>query len=178
VTPQGVGQHHAAKSFNVPVASCPRADSLLGPLTDEPSSLRAESFPGRDTIRVYAGDTRAGLEASLSADTHAPIDEPDARIYVILSGAAKRAFFRSADSLRFMMRIDDSLFDLVPPHVGMPLSSVAPVGFDIWIGPFTLSKMVRANQLEANLGGAAIATGKGFLGSLRAGYRVALCGPR
>ena len=176
VTPQLAGQRHAPKSVKVPVTSCWRADSLLGPANDEPKSLRGEAFPDRDTIRVYAGDTRKGLEASLLATTRASAEDPDARVYMVVDGAAKRGLFRSADPLRFILRLDDSLFDLGPPRVGRPLSPAAPIGFNIWIGPLMLSKLVRANRVEANLGGAPLETGNDFIGSLRASYRVALCG--
>ena len=176
VTPQLASQRRAPKSLKLSVRSCSRADSLLGPANDEPKSLRAEAFPDRDTIRVYAGDTRNGLEASVLASTRASTDDPDARVYMIVGGEAKRALFRSADSLRFTLRIDDSLFDLGPPHVGRPLSPAAPIGFDIWIGPLILSKLVRANRVEATVGGAPIETSKDFVRSLRASYRVALCG--
>ena len=176
VTPQLAGQRRAPKSVTVPVTSCSRADSLLGPANDEPKSVRAEAFADRDSIRVYAGDTRKGLEASLLAATRASAEDPDARVYVVVDGAAKRALFRSADPLRFTLRLDDSLFDLGPPHVGRPLTPAAPIGFDIWIGPLMLSKLVRANRVEANLGGAPIETSKDFVGSLRASYRLALCG--
>ena len=176
VTPQLAGQRRAPKSVTVPVTSCSRADSLLGPANDEPKSVRAEAFADRDSIRVYAGDTRKGLEASLLAATRASAEDPDARVYVVVDGAAKRALFRSADPLRFTLRLDDSLFDLGPPHVGRPLTPAAPIGFDIWIGPLMLSKLVRANRVEASLGGAPIETSKDFVGSLRASYRLALCG--
>src|SRR5256885_8621954 len=154
VTPQLAGQRHAPKSVKVPVTSCWRADSLLGPANDEPKSLRGEAFPDRDTIRVYAGDTRKGLEASLLATTRASAEDPDARVYMVVDGAAKRALFRSADPLRFILRLDDSLFDLGPPRVGRPLSPAAPIGFDIWIRPLMLSKLARANKAAANVGGA------------------------
>jgi len=176
VTPQLAGQRRAPKSVTVPVTSCSRADSLLGPANDEPKSVRAEAFADRDSIRVYAGDTRKGLEASLLAATRASAEDPDARVYVVVDGAAKRALFRSADPLRFTLRLDDSLFDLGPPHVGRPLTPAAPIGFDIWIGPLMLSKLVRANRVEASLGEAPIETSKDFVGSLRASYRLALCG--
>ena len=171
-----LGQHRAPKSFKLAVPSCPRADSLLGPANGEPQSLRAEAFPAQDTVRVYAGEMRKTLEASIRASRDGPIDDPDARLYMIVDGAAKRAMFASPDSLRFTLLIDDSLFDLGPPHIGVPRSPAAGIGFDVWIGPLMLSKLVRANRVEAHLGGATIQTGDNFQGSLRASYRVAVCG--
>jgi hypothetical protein len=170
------GQQRAPKSFKLPASSCPRADSLLGSTMDEPQYLRAEGIPDQDTIHVYAGETPRTLEASLTASRRGPIDEPDAKFYIVLTDDAKRTFFASADAPRFVLVIDDSLIDLGPAHTGVPLSPRAPLGFDVWVSPLVLSKVVRANTVQARLGGVALKTGETFQRSLRAGYRVALCG--
>src|SRR2546423_5326642 len=164
ITPQLAGQRHAPKSVKVPVTPCSRADSLLGPANDEPKSLRAEAFPDRDTIRVYAGDTRKGLEASLLATTRASAEDPDALVYMVVDGAAKRGLFRSADPLRFTLRLDDSLFDLGPPHVGRPPSPAAAIGFDHWIGALMVSELVPAHRVEGTLGGAPFEHRDDFIG--------------
>ncbi len=95
---------------------------------------------------------------------------------MVLDGGAKRQFFASSDPQRFVLIIDDSLIDLGAPHTGVPLSPTAAIGFDVWVAPLVLSKLVRASTIQARLGGAAIETGDKFKRSLRAGYRVAMCG--
>jgi hypothetical protein len=177
-TSQLAGQRGGHKSLTLSSTTCSRADSVLGAPKNEPKALRGEFFAGRDTVQVHAGDRRSGLEATLPASSSAGIDDPDARFYIIVAGTSKQTLFRSSASLRFTLTIDDSLYDLGPPHPGIPLSPAASVGFDVWIAPFILSKLVRAKTVEARLGGAAVETGDKFLASLRAGYRIALCGAR
>ena len=170
------GQRRASKSFKLSASSCPRADSLLGSPNDEPHSLRAAGIPDQDTIYVYAGETPRTLEASLPVSRRGPVDEPDAKFYIVLTDDAKRTFFASADPPRLVLVIDDSLIDLGPAHTGVPLSPRAPLGFDVWVSPLVLSKAVRATVVQARFGGVALKTGDGFQRSLRAGYRLALCG--
>jgi len=170
------GQRHATKFFDLPVASCPRADTLLGSAGGEPRSVRATGVPDHDTIWLHAGEWLRTLEASIEVNGHEASDAPDSRLYITLDGGDKRSVLAHPDSLRFRLALDDSLFDLGPPHPGVQLSPKAPIGFDVWIGPLTLLALVRAHKVEARLGGVPIKTGDKFQRSLRASYRIAVCG--
>jgi len=179
-------QSRAFKKLSVRGTTCPRADSIAGPLGGKTRKVPALRPEGSDTLllmvaseQVNQGLSSPFLQVTLRAGREASTGYPDATLSFLITGDAGRRLLATKQAPSLTIELADSIV-LAPSPVslgtydGPPSFATAPLSAAI--GSNSLIAIVRSDSLLARAGLTYLRPTSSFREKLRDAFRVATCG--
>jgi hypothetical protein len=180
---EGVAQEYSM-THEIEFSSCPRADSVLGPIRRIRGTVRGEHDSLRNYTSFHSGESgrrisTLGFNVSVGYTGPGPIREPSGYLHAVIFGdrQLEREAFGEADLAVKVIADDTTEINLGTTHssrvTGNAPMAVVPVS--VRLSPSDLLALARARKGRLMIGTRRFELSRPKLEDVNAVYRAALC---
>jgi hypothetical protein len=167
----------------VAVATCTRADSLLGAPSGAAGRVQGIYDAKRDTIYLLAGSPKPAqtteLSGNLALHHGESVDSPALQFNLLLRGPDAVKAFSAGVSTALTLSLGDTtliMFGVLERRRFESSIKASSVPISLWLAPHSFLALIQAEKAEMHVGDFAYAMTAAQRRDFTALYRVAVCG--